>query len=127
MSPLEASGITAQDTIKRINDLKSKEFANINKKRTYLEKNTTCLLNPKLLVIGKKTLIPNFVKKGKIQEKIPVRIMDNASFGYYHIKIFKNYKAKKINLRKGDEYIADSKLLKKVSEKTWKAIINKKN
>ena len=37
MSPLEASGITAQDTIKRINDLKSKEFANINKKRTYLE------------------------------------------------------------------------------------------
>ena len=37
MSPLEASGITAQDTIKIINDLKSKEFANINKKRTYLE------------------------------------------------------------------------------------------
>jgi len=32
MSPLEASGITAQDTIKRINDLKSKESANINKK-----------------------------------------------------------------------------------------------
>ena len=127
MSPLEASGITAQDTIKRINDLKSKEFANINKKRTYLEKNTTCLLNPKLIVIGKKILIPNFVKKGKIQEKIPVRIMDNASFGYYHIKIFKNYKANKINLRKGDENIVDSKSLKKISEKTWKAIINKKN
>ena len=42
-------------------------------------------------------------------------------------KIFKNYKDKKINLRKSDEYIADSKLLKKISEKTWKVIINKKN
>ena len=80
-----------------------------------------------MIVIGKKALIPNFVKKGKIQEKIPVRIMDNASFGYYHIKIFKNYKAKKMILRKGDENIVDSKLLKKISEKTWKAIINKKN
>ena len=53
--------------------------------------------------------------------------MDNASFGYYHIKIFKNYKTNKINLRKGDENIVDSKSLKKISEKTWKAIINKKN
>ena len=38
MSPLEASGITAQDTIKRINDLKSKESANINKKELILKK-----------------------------------------------------------------------------------------
>ena len=32
MSPLEFSRITDPDTIKRINDLKSKESANINKK-----------------------------------------------------------------------------------------------
>ena len=37
MSPLEFSRITDPDTIKIINDLKSKEFANINKKRNYLE------------------------------------------------------------------------------------------
>ena len=85
------------------------------------------LIKSKIACDREKTLIPNFVKKGKIQEKIPVRIMDNASFGYYHIKIFKNYKAKKMNLRKGDENIVDSQSLKKISEKTWKAIINKKN
>ena len=126
MTPLEASHITDQDSIKKINDLKTNEFANINKKRTYLENDSTCLLNPKFIVIGKKTLIPNYVKKGKIQEKIPVKIIGNASFGYYRIEIFKNFKVKKIKLKKGEEYIADSKLIKKINEKTWKSIVNKK-
>ena len=97
MTPLEASHITDPDIIKKINDLKTNEFAKINKKRTYLEKDSTCLLNPKFIVIGNKTLIPNYVKKGKIQEKIPVKIIGNASFGYYRIKIFKNFKLKKSN------------------------------
>ena len=39
--------------------------------------------------------------------------MGNACFGYYHIKKFKNFKVKKINLNKGDKYVADSNLLVK--------------
>ena len=77
MTPNEASKITDKETIKKINELKEKEFELINKKRSYLEINSTCLLNPKFILIGKNTLIPNFVKKGKIQEKIPVRIIRN--------------------------------------------------
>ena len=92
-----------------------------------MEKDSTCLLNPKFIVIGKKTLIPNYVKKGKIQEKIPVKIIGNAFFGYYRIEIFKNFKVKKIKLKKGEEYISDSKLIKKINEKTWKSIVNKRN
>ena len=38
MSPLEFSTITDPDTIKIINDLKSKESANINKKELILKK-----------------------------------------------------------------------------------------
>ena len=54
--------------------------------------------------------------------------MNNASYGYYHIKIFKDYKVKKINLEKYDKYIAASKLLKKISEKkTWISIVYKEN
>ena len=68
-------------------------------------------------MIGKKTLIPNYVKKGKIQEKIHVKIIGNASFGYYRIKIFKNFKLKKIKFKKGEEYIADKKLIKKLMKK----------
>ena len=48
-------------------------------KKKFLEINSTYLLNPKLILIGKITLIPNFVKKGKILEKIPVRIVKNSS------------------------------------------------
>ena len=38
MTPLEASHITDQDSIKKINDLKTNEFANINKKRIIWKK-----------------------------------------------------------------------------------------
>lgn len=37
-----------QDNIKRINNINVKEFEKINRKRNYLEKNNTCLLNPKI-------------------------------------------------------------------------------
>ena len=106
--------------------MKKREFENINKKRTYLEINSTCLLNPKLILIGKNTLIPNFVKKGKLQEKIPMRIVKNSSYGYYQIKICCDYRKEKLLLQSCEEYICDSKLLKKINEKTWKAIVRKK-
>ena len=64
--------------LKKINELKENEFELINKKRSYLEINPMYLLNPKFILIEKNTLIPNFVKKGKIQEKIPVRIIRNS-------------------------------------------------
>lgn len=126
MTPMEASKITDEETIKKINDIKKIEFENINKKRNFLDINATCLLNPKLILIGKNTLIPNFVKKGKLLEKIPVRIVKNSSYGYYQIRISSNYKKGKLNLKAGEEYVCDSKLLKKINEKTWKAIIKKK-
>ena len=69
ITPIEASKITNKETIIKINELKEKEFEHINKKRSYLKNNSTCLLNPKFILIGKNTLILNFVKKGKIQEK----------------------------------------------------------
>ena len=116
--------ITNENDIIRINYLKDQVFAKINRKRSYLRINDTCLLNPKFLIVGKHTLIPNFVKKGKINEKIPVRILKNSSYGYYHIKICANYKSKRIRLKCGDDYICDSKLLKKISEKAWKAIVS---
>ena len=47
MTPNEASKITNKETIKKINELKEKEFELINKKRSYLEINSTCLLNSK--------------------------------------------------------------------------------
>ena len=80
------------ETIKKINSIKEKEFAKINNKRTYLESNSTCLLNPKFIKIGKNTLIPNYFKKVKFFEKIPVCIMKKASFGFYLIKIYLNFK-----------------------------------
>ena len=70
MSPNEAYKITNKDEIERINGIKIKVYEKINKKRNFLEKNYTCLLNPKCLKIGKNTLIPNKVKKGKFGKKI---------------------------------------------------------
>ena len=96
-------------------------------KKKFLEINSTYLLNPKLILIGKNTLIPNFVKKGKILEKIPVRIVKNSSYGYHQIRISSNYKKGKLNLKASEEYVCDSKLLKKINEKTWKALIKKRN
>lgn len=55
MSPNEADNISDEETIKKINDIKNREFEKINKKRSYLEKNNTCLLNLKFL-ISKNTL-----------------------------------------------------------------------
>ena len=124
MSPNDASAIKDIDTINKINELKKKEFDKINKKRTYLQKGDTCLLNPKFLLIGKNTLIPNFIKKGKIQKKIPIKIIKNTSFGYYFIKIYQNYKKGKNDIKTGDIYVSDSKLLKKINIKTWKAIVS---
>ena len=39
MTPMEASKITDEETIKKINDIKKIEFENINKKRNFLEIN----------------------------------------------------------------------------------------
>ena len=62
-------------------------------------------------------MIVNFVKKGKIEHKIPVQIVKNASFGYYYIIICKDYSNNDIKLKNGQEYIADVKLLKKINSK----------
>ena len=83
-----------------------------------------CLLNPKFIKLGKRTLIANFVKKGKDDEKINVKIVKNCSFGYYLIKTYKQYEKNKILLDEGDEYIVDCKLLKKINIKIWNAIVN---
>ena len=56
-------------------------------------------------------------------KKIPVRILKKSSFGYYVIKISGKYKDKNIKFKCGDEYVVDTKLLKKIKEKTWKAIV----
>ena len=79
-------------------------------------------MNPKLILIGKNTLIPNFVKKGKLLEKIPVRIVKNSSYGYYQIRISSNYKKGKLNLKAGEEYVCDSKLLKKLMKRCGKSL-----
>ena len=68
ITPFEASKLTDIDEINKINEIKNKEFNKINNKRTYLQDNDTCLLNPKLILVGKNTLIPNFVKKGKVEK-----------------------------------------------------------
>ena len=73
MSPNEADNIRDEETIKKINEIKNREFEKINKKRSYLENNDTCLLNLKFLLIGKNTLIPNFIKKTKIQKKYQLK------------------------------------------------------
>jgi len=65
-------------------------------------------------------------KKGKIKEKIWVRIIRNSSYVYYQIKVYNDYKNGKTRIKSGEEYICDSELLKKIKEKTWKAIIKKK-
>ena len=66
--------------------------------------NLACLLNHKFILIWKNTLIPNFVKKGKIQKKNPVRIIRNSSYGYYQIKVYKG----KTKIKSGEEYMCDS-------------------
>ena len=78
--------------------------------------NDKCLLNPKFLKIGKQTLIYNKVKKGKFNDKIPVKIIRNSSYGYFLVKVEKNYNKNNIKLKKGEEYIVDIKLLKKIKE-----------
>lgn len=125
MSPIEASKVTDPEEITKINEINNKEYAKINRKLNYLEKDSKCLLNP--ILIGEKTLIPNQVKKGKFQSKMAVKIIKNASFSYYLIKIYVNYKYGKIKLKINKENIADSKLLKKIKDKTWDAIVAKNN
>ena len=69
------------------------------------------------------------MKKGKLLEKIPVRIVKNSLYGYYQIKICCDYRKGKLLLKACEdceEYVCDSKLLKKINEKTWKAIVRKK-
>ena len=127
MTPNQAYKITDKYTIGRINNIKLKEYEKINKKWNYLEKNELCLLNPKVLKIGKNTLIPNKVKKGKINKKIPVKILNRSGYGYYNIKAFLDYQDKTINIREGKEYIVDCVLLKKIQKNTWDAIVSQKN
>ena len=49
MTPNEADNIRDEETIKKINEIKNREFEKISKKRSYLENNDTCLLNLKFL------------------------------------------------------------------------------
>ncbi len=125
MTPNEACKITNNDEIKRINNIKIKEFEKINKKRKYLEKNDLCLMNPKVLKIGKNTLIPNIIKKDKNNKKIPVKILERNGYGYYFIKAFLNYNDKNINIKSGSEYVVDCALLKKIKKNIWDAILSK--
>lgn len=97
---------------------KKQRISKKNSKHIYLDLNSTCLLIPKFLLVGQHTLIPNYVRKGKISKKIPVRVIGNSFYGYYKIKICSNYKDKKNKLKSGEEYIIDSKLLKKINAKT---------
>jgi len=60
------------------------------------------LLNPKFLLIGKQTMIPNYVKKGKFSLKIPIKIINRACFGYYKIKLSVKFTNKKYKLKKGE-------------------------
>ena len=45
MSPDQASKLTNETDIKKVNELKEKEFAKINTKRIYKEIGKMCLLN----------------------------------------------------------------------------------
>lgn len=124
MTPNQAYKITNKDEIEKINNIKVKEFEKINKKRNYLEPEDFCLLNPKFLKIGKRTLIPNKVKKGKIDRKIPVKIIKRNAYGYYLIKVCIDYVTKNIKLKDGDEFVVDCVLLKKINKNTWDAIVS---
>ena len=112
MSPLEESQFTNKDEIKRVNEIKQNVFEKIEKKSTFLKEDDTCLLNPICFVIEKKTLIPNFVKKGKIHEKISVKIVNNSSFGYYHIKIYVDYKIENFHIKVGEDIYCRFKIIK---------------
>ena len=124
MSPLKASKLSNEAEIKKVNELKEKEFAKINTKRTYIEPGKICLLNQNFILIGKTTLLPNYVKKGKNKAKIPVKTISRAGFGYYKIKLYLDFKNKKKKFKKGDEFIVDAKLLKIINEKAWRAIVS---
>ena len=50
--------------------------------------------------------------------------LKNSSFGYYLVKIYKKYENNKIKFNKGDEYITDCKLLKKININSWNAIVH---
>jgi len=127
MTPNQAAKLTNENDINKVNKIKEKEFNKINLKRTYLETNNSCLLNPNFILIGKSTLIPNYIKKGKYKSKIPVKVLKKAGFGYYKIKFYAKYRSIKNIFKKGAEYIADSKLLKKIKDKTWKSIVSELN
>jgi len=57
-------------------------------------------------------LMPNYVKKGKFYKKISIKIIKSVSYGYYRISFNINYSYKKIQIKKGDTFICDSKLIK---------------
>ena len=123
MSPLETSKITNEEEIKKVNELKEKEFAKINTKRTYIDPDKTCLLNPNFILIAKTNYFPIYIKKEKYKKKIPVKTISRAGFGYYKITLYLNFKDKNKKFKKGDEYIVDVKLLKIINERAWKAIV----
>jgi len=107
-TPNLAYKITDNNKINELNKIKTKKFEKINNKRNYLEVNDTCLLNPKLSIIGKNTIISNRVKKLKFDVKILVRIFKHVSFGYYLFKIDIDFKTDSFIVRAGEEYTIDS-------------------
>ena len=72
MSPNDAAKITNEDEIKLNNERKNKEYDKINKKRTYLDENDCCLLNPKFILIGKYTM--TILKRGNIKQKYQLKL-----------------------------------------------------
>ena len=68
-----SSKIKNENDINKVNKIKENEFNKINLKRTYLETDNRCLLNPNFILIGKSTLIPNYIKKGKYNLKFPLK------------------------------------------------------
>ena len=123
VSPNTASKITNIEEINKINAIKTKEFSKINNKRNYIKEGSFGLLNPKFIQIGKETLMPNYVKKGKFNKKIPIKIIKRVSYGYYKISFSINYSYKKLKFKKGDTFVADSKLIKIINVITWKSIL----
>jgi len=46
--------------------------------------------------------MPNYAKKGKINKKIPIKIIERVAYGYDKISIKANFSNNKYKLFKGD-------------------------
>ena len=74
ITPFEAPKLTDIDEINKINEIKNNK---INNKRTYLQDNDTCILNPKLILVGKNTLFLILLKKEKLKKKFLLEYLKN--------------------------------------------------